>query len=119
MTYALVCPSISRRQLSHHSAARFATTAESRATVILLDGGDRPAHAVLIAQPLVDRRLGYSGRQHQGDVLAVLVELRSGHLPQPGVRQMREPPFDQRRPVRLAHRWRPTGTNPVSIAGST
>ncbi|HEX5117658.1 MAG TPA: hypothetical protein VFW65_20890 [Pseudonocardiaceae bacterium] len=78
---------------------------------IPLERGHRTGHPVLVAQPLMDRRLAHPGPQHLGDVLPMLVEVRPGHLPQPRVGQVREPLLDQRRPVRLGHR-RPTGHEP-------
>jgi hypothetical protein len=78
---------------------------------IPLERGHRAGHPVLIAQPLMNRRLGHPSPQQLHDVLTVLVEVRPGYLPQPGIGQMREPLLDQPRPIRLAHRW-PAGHEP-------
>jgi hypothetical protein len=79
---------------------------------IPLERRQRPGHLMLVTQSLVDRRLGHPGPQQLDDVVAVLVEVRPGHLPQPGIGQMRKPLLNQRFPVRLTHRRRPAGHEP-------
>ena len=70
--------------------------------------GVQPA---LINQPLMNRRRGHPGLEPAGDVVAVRLDPRPGHLPQPAVGQLREPARHQRAPVGLAHR-RPTRRDP-------
>ena len=70
--------------------------------------------AVLVAQPLVDRRHPHPGLQLRGHVLVVHRDRRPRHLPQPHVRQLREPLPDQLVPLGLAprrplHRLDPRG----------
>jgi len=60
--------------------------------------------ALLVTQPLVDGGLGHPGGQQLLDVVVMAADLRPGHLPQPGVDQVREPASDQLRPVRRRHR---------------
>ena len=47
--------------------------------------------AVLVPQPLMDRRHPHPGLQLRGEVLVVPADRRPGHLPQPGIGQLREP----------------------------
>jgi hypothetical protein len=75
---------------------------------IPLQRGDTGSQAVLVAQPLMDCRLRHPELELGGDVLVVRSDLRPRRLPQPGVRQLREPAGHQRRPVRGGH-CRPTG----------
>ena len=58
--------------------------------------------AALIAQPLPDGRHPHPGLQLGGDELVVLPDRRPGHLPQPGISQLREPAPHQLRPLQLA-----------------
>jgi hypothetical protein len=58
--------------------------------------------ALLVAQPLVDRRHPHPGLQLGGDVLVVHGDRRPRHLPQPRVGQLREPLPDQYLPLALA-----------------
>ena len=67
--------------------------------------------AVLVPQPLVDRRHPHPGLQLRGDVVMVHGDRRPGHLPQPRVGQLREPPPDQLLPLALALR-RPARHDP-------
>ena len=60
------------------------------------------SQAVLIAQPLMDRRHPHPGLQLGADVLVMLPDRRPGHLPQPGIGQLREPAPHQLRPFLLA-----------------
>jgi hypothetical protein len=71
----------------------------------------RHAHRqpVLITQPLMNRRHRHPGLQLLTDELVMLADRRPGHLPQPGIGQLREPPTHQlgrflRRPGRAARR---------------
>ncbi len=57
----------------------------------------------LIPQPLPDRGDRDPGLQLRDDVIAVLRDRRPGHLPQPGIGQLREPFARQPRPLLLAH----------------
>ncbi len=66
--------------------------------------GRRHRQAMLIAQPLMDRRHPHPGLHLPGDVLVVLTDRGPGHLPQPGVSQLREPAPHQPRPLLLALR---------------
>ena len=69
--------------------------------------------AVLIPQPLPDRRHPHPGLQLPRDVVAVLPDRRPGHLPQPGIGQLREPLPHQVLPLALALR-RPTARHDAS-----
>ena len=60
--------------------------------------------AALIPQPLPDRRHPHPRRQLRGDVVVVHGDRRPGHLPQPGISQLREPAPHQLRPLLLALR---------------
>ena len=82
-------------------------------------GGDVAAEArhargqpVLIPQPLVDRRHPHPGPQLSGDVLVVHGDRRPRHLPQPRVRQLREPLPDQALPLGLASSAARPGRSP-------
>jgi hypothetical protein len=68
------------------------------------EAGRRHRQALLIAQPLVNRRHPHPGLQLPGDELVVPADRRPGHLPQPGVGQLRKPVPDQLRPFLLAFR---------------
>jgi hypothetical protein len=72
---------------------------------------DAGLKAVLVAQPLMDGRLGHPGGQQLLDNLVVAADLGPGHLPQSGVNQMREPPGHQLGPLLGAAR-RPTRRYP-------
>jgi hypothetical protein len=86
---------------------------------LLGQGGPHPtAHtrdtrlqALLIAQPLMDRRDRHPRPQLDGDVVAVWLDARPGHLPQPVIGQLREPLGRQPPPILLVHR-RPTRRHP-------
>jgi hypothetical protein len=65
----------------------------------------------LVPQPLPDRRHPHPGLQLLCDVLVVHGDRRPGHLPQPGVGQLREPLPDQPVPLGLALR-RPARGDP-------
>ncbi len=64
----------------------------------------RHRQPTLITQPLVNRGHRHPGRQLGDDVIAVPLDRRPGHLPQPGIGQLREPPPGQLRPPLLRHR---------------
>ena len=57
----------------------------------------------LISKPLVDRGHRHPGRQLGDDVIPVLLDRRPRHLPQPRVRQLREPRPRQPGPLLLRH----------------
>ena len=58
----------------------------------------------LVGQTLVDRRRSHARLELGGDVVAVRFDPWPGHLPQPGIAQIREPARHQRAPVGLGHR---------------
>ena len=64
----------------------------------------RHRQAVLITQPLVDRPHRHPRLQLAGDEAVMLFDLRPGHLPQPGIGQLREPPRGPLTPLRRADR---------------
>ena len=68
------------------------------------EAGDADRQALLISQSLPDRRLRHRRFQLLHDVVAVHRDRRPGHLPQPGIRQLREPAPHQLRPLLLALR---------------
>jgi hypothetical protein len=65
---------------------------------------DADGQAVLIAQPLMDSRHPHPGLQLGDDVVVVHRDRGPGHLPQPGIGQLREPAPHQLRPLLLALR---------------
>ena len=74
----------------------------------------RRRQAVLITQPLVDRLHRHPRLQLAGDELMVLADLAPGHLPQPGIGQLREPPRNPLPPLRHADR-RPSRRQPFCL----
>ena len=72
---------------------------------------DTGSQAVLVPQPLVNRRHPYPGLQLLRDVIVVPADRRPGHLPQPRVSQLREPLPYQLSPLALAPR-RAAGSDP-------
>ena len=64
----------------------------------------RRRQAVLITQPLPDRLDRHPRLQLAGDELMVLADLAPGHLPQPGIGQLREPHCGPLPPLRRADR---------------
>ena len=72
---------------------------------------DADGQAVPVAQPLVNGRHPYPGPQLSDDVVVVHGDHRPGHLPQPGISQLREPAPHQLRPLLLALR-RPARGDP-------
>jgi hypothetical protein len=73
--------------------------------------GHARGQAVLIDQPLVDRRHSHPHLQLGADVVPVALDHRPGHLPQPSIDQLREPLHHELAPVGLGHR-RPTHLQP-------
>ena len=73
--------------------------------------GHARVQAVLVAQPLMDRRDRHPRRQLVGDVVAVGLDARPRHLPQPVIDQLWEPLGHQPPPVGLGHR-RPARRHP-------
>ena len=71
----------------------------------------RHRQPVLITQPLMDRRHRHIRLQLTGDVLVMGSDRRPGHLPQPRIRQLREPLPHPGGPLRLAQR-RPARAHP-------
>jgi hypothetical protein len=59
---------------------------------------------LMLTKPLVNRLHRHSGPQLAGDELMVPGDLRPGHLPQPGIGQLREPPRSPLPPLRRADR---------------
>ena len=74
------------------SSGRFART--HRRTL-----ATRRVQTRLVDQTLVDRRRRHPRLELGGDVVAVRLDPRPGHLPQPGVAQLREPARHQPAPV--------------------
>ena len=72
---------------------------------------DTGGQAVLVPQPLVDRRHPHPGLHLADDVVMVPADRRPGHLPQPRVSQLREPLPYQLLPLGLAPR-RAAGSDP-------
>ena len=65
---------------------------------------DADGQAMLITQPLMDRRHPHAGLQLGGDVVVMHRDRRPGHLPQPGVSELREPGPHKLRPLLLTLR---------------
>ena len=65
---------------------------------------DARGQALLVPQPLVDRRHPHPRLDLREDVVVVLGDRRPGHLPEPRVGQLREPLPDQLVPLALALR---------------
>jgi len=86
--------------------------------------GHRRLQTVLVAQPLVDRRRGHPLLQLPVDVVAVRLDRRPRHLPQPGVDQLLRTTPAPAEPTRCwappAHpgRTRPPGPAPGTCAPS-
>jgi hypothetical protein len=97
-----------RAQHPHLRAARLLRQVRRH---IPAEAGHRHRQPPLIAQPLVNRRHRHIRPQLGGDVIMVGGDRRPGHLPQPGIGQLREPPADQLSPARLADR-RPARPHP-------
>ena len=76
----------------------------------------RDAHrdAMVISQPLMNRRDRHAGLQLLADVVMVRLDRRPGHLPQPGISQLREPRPGPGIPLRLAQR-RPARHHPCRL----
>jgi hypothetical protein len=70
---------------------------------IPLHRGEAGPQTVLVAQPLMDRRLRHAGLELGHDVVVVHSDLRPGHLPQARVVQVRKPAQHQRRPIGRRH----------------
>jgi hypothetical protein len=64
----------------------------------------RRRQPVLIGEPLVDRLDRHPSLQLPGDEAVMFLDLRPGHLPQPGIGQLREPPRGPVPPLRRADR---------------
>ena len=75
------------------------------------EAGNTHRQPMLIAQPLMHRGHRDPGLQLPGDVLLMRLDRRPGHLPQPGISQLREPLPRQLRPPLLADR-RPARPHP-------
>src|SRR6266699_3496539 len=59
---------------------------------------------MLTRKALVDRLHRHTRLQLAGDELMMIPDLRPGHLPQPGISQLREPPSGPLPPLRRADR---------------
>ena len=66
----------------------------------------------------MDRGHGDPGLQLRDDVIAVRLDRRPGHLPQPGIGQLREPLPRQLRPLAPRSPAAPPGTIPAASAAA-
>ena len=80
------------------------------------EAGDAHCQALLIPQPLMNRRDRDPGLELLTDIAVMRLDRRPGHLPQPGISQLREPLPDPGVPLRLAQR-RPARYHPGGLRG--
>ena len=97
-----------RAQHPHLRAARLLRQVRRH---IPAETGHRHRQPPLITQPLMNRRHRHIRRQLGGDELVMLSDRRPGHLPQPGIGQLREPHPHPGSPLGLADR-RPARAHP-------
>ena len=96
-------PGLGRARVPHHHL-RPAHLLRDIGGDIAAEAGHAGRQAPLVPQPLVDRRHPHAGLHLRHDVVVVPGDHRPGHLPQPGIGQLREPPPDQPGPLLLVPR---------------